>query len=188
MNNLKSLFAFLFLLVATLFTASDAQAFAPGNHAVGFFLGTLDCAGSENPGTRNPCRENGWLNYDTLSGYVVAAKTGPSRQTTILGENMGQRVIPFAENTGSRHLPFGASKAEWDAMTPKQRWKLNDGTLRARINEGDNFRYIGIDPKRSPVDRSRFDLTGSELLRLNERGVPYQVVSPQEVMSTIGRP
>ena len=74
MNNLKSLFAFLFLLVATLFTASDAQAFAPGNHAVGFFLGTLDCAGSENPGTRNPCRENGWLNYDTLSGYVVAAE------------------------------------------------------------------------------------------------------------------
>ena len=61
------------MLVATLFTASDAQTFALGNHAGGFFLGTLDCAGVDDSGTRNPCRENGWLNYDTLSGYCVAA-------------------------------------------------------------------------------------------------------------------
>ena len=74
MNQIKSLFAFLFILVATLFTASDAQAFALGNHAGGFFLGTLDCAGVDDSGTRNPCRENGWLNYDTLSGYCVATR------------------------------------------------------------------------------------------------------------------
>ena len=73
MNQIKSLFAFLFILVATLFTASDAQAFALGNHAGGFFSGTLDCAGVDDSVTRNPCRENGWLNYDTLSGYCVAA-------------------------------------------------------------------------------------------------------------------
>ena len=73
MNQIKSLFAFLFILVATLFTASDAQAFALGNHAGGFFSGTLDCAGVDDSVTRNPCRENGWLNYDTLSGCCVAA-------------------------------------------------------------------------------------------------------------------
>ena len=73
MNHIKSLFAFLFMFVATLFTASDAQAFALGNHAGGFFLETLDCAGVDDLGTRNPCRENDWLNYDTLSGYCEAA-------------------------------------------------------------------------------------------------------------------
>jgi hypothetical protein len=41
-----------------------------------FFLGTLDCAGVDDPGTRNPCRENGWLSYDTLSGYSVATNRG----------------------------------------------------------------------------------------------------------------
>jgi hypothetical protein len=45
-NPIKSLFALLFMLVATLFTASDAQAFALGNHAGGFFSGTLVRKGS----------------------------------------------------------------------------------------------------------------------------------------------
>jgi hypothetical protein len=72
MNIIKSLFAFLIMLVATLLTASHAQAFALGNHAGGFFLGTLDCTEENKPSTRNLCRENGWLNYDTLSGCSVA--------------------------------------------------------------------------------------------------------------------
>ena len=72
MNIIKSLFAFLVMLVATLFTASHAQALALGNHAGGFFLGTLDCTEVNKPSTRNLCRENGWLNYDTLSGCSVA--------------------------------------------------------------------------------------------------------------------
>jgi hypothetical protein len=76
MNIIKSLFAFLVMLVATLLTASHAQAFALENHAGGFFLGTLDCAGLDGLGTRNPCRENGWLNYDTLSGCSVATNKG----------------------------------------------------------------------------------------------------------------
>lgn len=75
MNIIKSLFAFLFMLVATLFTASDTQAFALGNHAGGFFLGTLDCTEENDSSSRNLCRENGWLNYDTLSGSSVATKT-----------------------------------------------------------------------------------------------------------------
>ncbi len=55
---------------------------------------------------------------------------------------MMQRVIPFAQKNDARAIPFGASKAEWDAMSPQQRWRLNDGALRARINERDNFRYV----------------------------------------------
>src|SRR6266567_2330551 len=48
--------------------------------------------------------------------------------------------------TGARTIPFGASRAEWEAMSPAQRWELNDGAVRMRIGEGDNFRYIGQDP------------------------------------------
>jgi hypothetical protein len=68
-----------------------------------------------------------------------------------------------------------------------QRWKLNDGMLRARINEGDSFRYIGQDPNRPASVRSSFDLRGSELLRLESRGIPYDVVSPAEVFKVLGR-
>lgn len=111
----------------------------------------------------------------------------PSQQTTILGENMTDRVIPFAERTDARHLPFGATAEEWDAMTPRERYRLNDGALRARINEGDNFRYIGQDPARPAEVRARFDLTRSELLRLQERGIPYETVSPDEVAKILGQ-
>jgi len=109
-------------------------------------------------------------------------------KTTVLGENMAQRVIPFAEQTGASTLGFGATADEWAAMTAQQRYKLNDGMLRARINEGDSFRYIGIDAGRKPAERAAFDLTGSELLRLQDRVIPYQTVSPSEVMSVLGRP
>jgi hypothetical protein len=80
MNIIKSLFAFLVMLVATLLTASHAQAFALENHAGGFFLGTLDCNEENKPSTRNLCRENGWLNYDTLSGCSVATNK-PATET-----------------------------------------------------------------------------------------------------------
>jgi len=102
-------------------------------------------------------------------------------KTTVLGENMTQRVIPFAAKTNSRTLPFGVSRDAWEAMTPAQRYKLNDAALRTRIGEGDSFRYIGQDAERLPLERKRFDLTRSELLRLEERGIPYETVSPAEV-------
>lgn len=101
---------------------------------------------------------------------------------------MMERVIPYAEKTGSRTLPFGTTADEWAKMTPRQRWKLNDGTLRARIKEGDSCKYIGRDPYRDPALRKQFDLTGSELLRLEERGAPYKVVPQSEVQSVLGRP
>jgi hypothetical protein len=121
-----------------------------------------------------------------VSGKLVQQLRTP--KTTILGENMAERVIPFAEKTGARSLPFGATADEWAKMTPQQRWRMNDGALRARINEGDSFRYIGQDPFRPPVVRSQFDLTRSELLRLQDRGIPYEGVSPSEVQSVLGRP
>ena len=122
-----------------------------------------------------------------LETYAFSAAK-QSTQTTVLGENMMQRVIPFARKTNARTLPFGTTSAQWSKMTFQQRWKLNDGALRARINDGDLFRYIGQDPFRNPLLRQEFDLTGSELLRLNDRGIPFQIVSPQEVMSVLGHP
>ena len=100
---------------------------------------------------------------------------------------MAGRVQPFADATGSRTVGFGNTADEWNAMSPAQRWRLNDGQLRARINEGDDFRYIGQDPDRSPLLRQQFDLTRSELSRLGDRGIPFDFVSPDEVFKMIGR-
>jgi len=41
------------------------------------------------------------------------------------------------------------------------------------------------DPDRTAAARSRFDLTGSELARLEQRGVPYEIARSFRV---IGRP
>jgi hypothetical protein len=104
---------------------------------------------------------------------------------TILGENMKDRVRPFANRTGGRYLNEAAGN--WDKMTPRQRWKANDGELRKRINAGDRFRYIGKDPNRSDAARRRFDLTRSELDRLRDRGIPWEDVPIEEIMCVLGR-
>jgi RHS repeat-associated protein len=119
---------------------------------------------------------------------ATPVKSRLARQTTILGENMTQRVIPFAKRTNSRTLGWGATADEWAAMTPQQRWKLNDGMLRTRIYEGDVFRYIGQDALRKPAERARFDLTRSELLRLESRNISYEVVSPSDVIQVLKQP
>lgn len=124
---------------------------------------------------------------------MIAAKAGSkaggvAKKTTVLGENMMERVIPYANKTGGRTLPFGTTPEKWAKMSPKERWKLNDGALRKRIKEGDQFEYIGKDPGRSAALRDKFDLTRSELLRLDERGVKYTTVAADKVKETIGRP
>jgi len=122
------------------------------------------------------------------TGNLAQAGAKSSHTTTILGENMRDRVIPFAEKTGARTLPWGTTPEKWAAMTPKERWRLNDGLLRRRIGEGDQFRYIGIDPDRPADRRKRFDLTRSELLRLEERGIRYETVPLEEILQILGRP
>lgn len=121
-------------------------------------------------------------------GLLPAAEPTAIRETTVLGENMAQRVMPFAERTGGRTLGFGATADEWAAMTPQQRWRLNDGMLRARMNAGDAFRYIGQDPLRNPALRQKFNLPAVELLRLESRGIPYQTVLPNEVLRALIQP
>ena len=143
----------------------------------------IGLAGGENLYAYAP---NVWGWIDPL-GLSCKASRGAG-QTTILGENMMQRVIPYAQSTQARTLPFGTTAERWATMTPAQRWRLNDGALRARIGEGDTFRYIGRDPFRDPALRTQFDLTGSELLRLQERGIRYQTVPASEVQRVIGRP
>ena len=81
-----------------------------------------------------------------------------------------------------------ASPDDWARMTPRERYRANDGALRQRIGEGDTFSYIGRDPDRPDWVRQRFDLTGSEILRLEERGVPYEIVERAQVTAVIGRP
>jgi len=110
------------------------------------------------------------------------------KPATILGEGMPNRVIPFAKRTGGRPLPWAGTREQWDKMTPKQRWKANDGALRRRIREGDSFRYIGRDPGKSDAARRRFDLTRSELDRLRDRGIPWEDVPIEEILCVLGRP
>jgi RHS repeat-associated protein len=107
------------------------------------------------------------------------------KKATILGENMRDRVRPFANRTGGRYLNDAADN--WPNMTPRQRWKANDSELRRRIRAGDSFRYIGKDPKRSDAARRRFDLTRSELDRLRDRGIPWEEVPIEEIMCVLGR-
>lgn len=111
----------------------------------------------------------------------------PTTNTTVLGENMSRRVVPYAEATGGRTVRMTDPDA-YASMTPKERYHANDGALRERINQGDRFEYIGHDPARPQHIRDRFDLTRSELLRLEERGVPYEVISREDVIAVIGRP
>ncbi len=104
---------------------------------------------------------------------------------------MRDRVTPFASRTGNEHIPFGVSAETWNAMTPKERWKLNDGALRQRINAGDKVTYIGRDNTPDPIreaNRKRFDLTGSEILRLQDRNVQVNQVPESVVQGTVRNP
>ncbi|MBW3634822.1 MAG: hypothetical protein KY456_17520, partial [Chloroflexi bacterium] len=121
-----------------------------------------------------------------VGGHLGAGRLDDGPHTTILGENMRVRVTPFAERTGARTIDM-ADTDDWNRMSPKERYHTNDGSLRKRINEGDDFRYIGQDPERSATDRAKFDLTRSELVRLDERGIPYETVSEDEVVKVLGR-
>jgi hypothetical protein len=105
---------------------------------------------------------------------------GPS--TTVLGNGQTTRVVPFAERTGARTLDNGLTEAQWNALTPRQQWRVNDGQLRRHINAGDQFRDIGPDG----LERT-LDLRRAELLRLSERGVPVERVSTQEVRKVLGQ-
>ena len=56
-------------------------------------------------------------------GALAAKEVGAAaKSTTVLGENMMERVIPFAQKTEARTLPFGTSAREWANMTPQARW------------------------------------------------------------------
>jgi len=46
---------------------------------------------------------------------------------------------------------------------------------------------MGQDPLGNPKKRARFDLLRSELLRLEDRNVPYDLVSPEEIRLILGQ-
>jgi RHS repeat-associated protein len=132
-----------------------------------------------------------WLEVVMLAAQLLLARCPckfKKKDATILGENMKDRVGPFARRTGGRPLPWAGTPEQWDKMTPRQRWKANDRELRKRIRAGDSFRYIGKDPGRSEAARRRFDLTRSELDRLRDRGIPWEDVPIEEILCVLGRP
>ncbi len=76
---------------------------------------------------------------------------------------------------------------QWNKLTAKEKYKLIDGAIRQRINKGHNFKTLGEDKYRDPMLRSEQDLLRSEYLRLDERGIGYNIVSPFEVRNLIKR-
>ncbi len=106
------------------------------------------------------------------------------RQTTVLGEGMETRVIPYAHRTGGRTIDM-LPRSVWERLSPQQRYRANDGAIRTRINEGDRFEFIGRDSRPEAL-RRQFDLTGSELLRLSDRGIGYNIVPPEVVSGVLG--
>ena len=117
---------------------------------------------------------------DKLEDAASAGRHAPI-STTILGNGQTTRVIPFAEGTGARTLDNGLTEAQWNALSARQQWKANDGQLRKHINAGDRFRDIGPD-----TNVRSLDLRDAELLRLRERGIPVERVSPAELRRILG--
>src|SRR5690606_6688705 len=69
-----------------------------------------------------------------VKATIAAAVARRVPNTTVLGNGQTTRVVPFAERTGARTLDNGLTEAEWNALTPRQQWKVNDGQLRQHIN------------------------------------------------------
>ncbi len=102
--------------------------------------------------------------------------------TTIIGNDQFGRVGPFAQKTGATTLRSRLTEKQFNALSIKQKFRVNDGLLRQRINRGDVFRDIGPDLR----NRS-FDLRLLELFRLKERGVSIERISPTQVFRILGR-
>jgi hypothetical protein len=117
----------------------------------------------------------------TIMGRIDTFDNAGPQGTTILGNGQTTRVVPFAERTGGRTLDNGLTEAQWNALSPKQQWKVNDGQLRKHINDADRFRDIGPDGYRRSLD-----LRKAELQRLDERGIPVETVSPAELRRILG--
>ncbi len=110
------------------------------------------------------------------------------RQTTVLGENMEGRVIPFAKEIGARTLPWAGTPEQWRAWSPQQRYRANDRMLRIRAREGDLFATIGADARRPEALRRRFDLTRAELMRLEYMRISVEERSAINVYLVLGDP
>ncbi len=142
--------------------------------------GLLPNAGGFLRGGRRLAGETAETVVDTVAGARRSVHNAPNR-TTILGNDQTTRVVPFAERTGGRTLDNGLTESQWNALSPRQQWKVNDGQLRKHANEGDRFRDIGPDGRVRSLD-----LRKAELLRLRERGVPIERVSPGELRRILG--
>jgi len=98
MDAAKKIILALWLVVMTVANASALAHVAPENRAWKNFGSTPETRLAEAAQPVQTHQENtGWA-YENALGCCLAAKG--AGQTTILGENMAQRVMPFAEHGG----------------------------------------------------------------------------------------
>ena len=126
--------------------------------------------------------DNESIKRTTKSATGNGNSSTAAKNTTILGNGQQKRVIPFAQKTNASTIDNGLTEAQYIKLSSKQKYKLNDGLLRQRINRGDTFRDIGKDN----VSRD-LDLLEAELLRLRDRGIFVETVSPTEILNTRGK-
>jgi len=143
---LRLLLLTLVAFLGSLFASPDAQAFSWKTAPDEIFSGTLEDAQQNGPSAREQCRINGWLNYDTASGYTDAARnitpevralseaniTGNGR--TVLGHYPG--YIEKAQRTGSSYFDIGDA---WNTLSPAQRTAANQNFLDVVTDAGDQI-------------------------------------------------
>ncbi len=97
---LRLLLLTLVAVLSSLFASPDTQAFSWKTAPDEIFSGTLEDAQQNGPSAREQCRINGWLNYDTASGYTVAART-TTRTNFNVYESLAE--VPISGITRSTH-------------------------------------------------------------------------------------
>jgi filamentous hemagglutinin len=125
-------------------------------------LGVLDSAGENNASTRDLCRENGWLNYDTLSGYLVAAnKLATNADEAVFWSGIGRggdkKAAAWVANNGGSTLETTLASRniqlpKWNASDPSvvAAWErasvdfANGASGNVRVLQGDALRIDAI--------------------------------------------
>jgi hypothetical protein len=107
----KHIAAVLLWLLVTLTSAFGFMASELKIASSDFFYETVDPAEQNELGTRDTCWENGWLSYDTTSGYCVATNkgvnfvgSGSGRGSQLLGGSKTGAIISGSDGAMKKAL------------------------------------------------------------------------------------
>ena len=113
-----------------------------------FFCETLECVEEKQPSTRNLTWENGWLHYDTASGYLVATNKIDDAGGLVIG-----KLDDVGKPTGWRP---GDHTLNLPPLPPEPgRWAQNARELQNAIDKGRPIRDVSPTKGGGFLDRER---------------------------------